>query len=184
MSGLNKRIVPRPSEPLDNDNKSSIIVDPTIELTQPGGPYPVGYALITDGMGGYTIDSTLKPYFVGFTLVSSVPPNSSVYCLHHGISSGEVGVVTTVPATIVGISISLNVAVDKNECYVVELIDDPIDKNEVIAKFDLTYGKRKHFRRDLSIRIDAGTEMSVIVRNTSDAESPFNTGLINIELES
>lgn len=52
MSGVSRR----PKQTIKPDLFSSgILVDPLTELMQPGGPFPPGYVLLTDGMGGFVI---------------------------------------------------------------------------------------------------------------------------------
>lgn len=56
------------------------LVNPLIELTQPGGPYPSGYTLITDGYGGYAI--VQQPDVFSFTAdYNGRPPVLNAVCI-------------------------------------------------------------------------------------------------------
>jgi hypothetical protein len=55
MSGLFKPIDGIAGTAVDPIGPSGVLIDPITELTQPGGPYPAGYTLLTDGLGGWII---------------------------------------------------------------------------------------------------------------------------------
>ncbi len=61
---------------------TGIVVDPLTELSQPGGPLPVGYSLQTDGLGGYFLGPQmhgccLRDYVEGVEVLDAVTQVSS-----------------------------------------------------------------------------------------------------------
>lgn len=80
MSGVSRR----PKKPIAPDLFSSgILVDPLTELMQPGGPFPPGYVLLTDGMGGFIIapssTGTVVRRYTGEVGTGSVVSQSGEY---------------------------------------------------------------------------------------------------------
>lgn len=178
MSGLFKQ----PSKgqgPNPFDGRSLGMVDPTVELTQPGGPFPYGEGLLTDGAGGYTIAPTLRPYLLSFAVPGRVYAGERLSCQHHGLDSTDVGFVTMFDSNLIGLSISVNQAVLEGNTYKVCVIVE----GEVRSTLELKQRDRA-FRRDLSEPIPAGSMIGVYVeQGASVGDSAFSAGIVGLELE-
>lgn len=55
MSSLSRPVTGIAGTAVDPASDGGVIIDPTSELTQPGGPFPAGYTIQADGAGGYVI---------------------------------------------------------------------------------------------------------------------------------
>ena len=158
------------------------MVDPTVEIIQPGGPFPYGDAILTDGAGSYTIAPTLRPYFVSFKVPSKIEAEGLVDCEHQGVSTAVVGFPVPLSLNLIAISVVLDAPVGKGAVYHVEILRD---LTEVIGRLKITPAdKRRAVRRDLSVSVQEGAELSARVVHTSGKRiSTFSTGLVVIELE-
>jgi len=159
------------------------MVDPTVELTQPGGPYPYGDALLTDGAGGYTIAPTLRPYLLTFSIPGRLGHNEQRACLHQGVDSLVSGVVLTTAANLIGLAVSVDQPVHVG-AYRVEALLLTDDGPRLLGAVDLDGGKRRNVEVGLNIPISAGSEVGVRVLQTAgNLDSPFSTGIVTVELE-
>ena len=174
MSGLFKPTGSSPGGVGDPASAGGVIVDPTVEITQPGGPFPVGHAILADGLGGYSIASTLRPYFLGFKLPAQVPLSSSVFCEYQSVATDSAGVIIPLATNLIAISVSVDAAVAASTSYDVEILSDPAGSPSVIASLSLDATERTDFRRDLSVAISAGTELGArFTQTTGSAGSLF-----------
>jgi hypothetical protein len=179
--GLIKRQGPRAG---DRSTAGGIIVDPIIELTQPGGPFPMGHALLTDGLGGYMLDSTLRPYLLSFGLNNRVPANGSTNCSYQGVDTSKVGLVIPFESNLIAISIAINIELSAKDSYTVEIFGRRGNAGKTLGQLVLVPGNRTAFRRDLSVEIPAGTELGArVIHTMGNSDSVFTSGLISIELE-
>ena len=184
MSGLFKPTGASPGGVGDPTSAGGVIVDPTVEITQPGGPFPSGHAILADGLGGYTIDSTLRPYFLSFNLPGQVGIGGTVFCEHQNVDTSSAGVIIPLASNLIAISVSVDTAVAAATDDAIEVLSDPAGAPSVLASISLDTGERTDFRRDLSVAVIAGTELGVrFVQTTGAAPSLFVTGIVNIELE-
>jgi len=158
------------------------MVDPTVEIIQPGGPFDYGEAILTDGGGGYTIAPTLRPYFVGFKIPSGVGVDEMVDCEHQGVSTALVGFPVPLTVNLIAIAVSLDMSVRKGSSYRIEILRDLA---EVVGVLKITStDKRRAFRRDLSAPVQEGSELSArIVHVSGKRASTFSTGTVVVELE-
>jgi len=158
------------------------MVDPTVEIIQPGGPFPYGDVILTDGAGGYTIAPTLRPYFVSFRIPSKIEAGESVDCEHQGVSTAVVGFPVPLPLNLIAISVALDLPIDQGAVYHVEILRDLTD---VIGRLRITPADKKcAVRRDLSVPVQEGSELSARVVHTSGKRlSTFSTGIVVVELE-
>jgi len=161
------------------------LVDPTVDLTQPGGPFVYGEGILTDGGGGFTIAPTLRPYFVSFRIPSRVRSRGTVACEHQGVDTSIAGFVTTLSVNLIAISVSLDAEVPVGHSYIVEIMKKSSGKARVLASLKLEPSdERQVFRRDLSEPISAGAEIGArVVHLAGQVESAFSTGIVVIELE-
>lgn len=181
MSVLNKPIVV--VDPTGAGVTDSALVDPTVGITQPGGPFPFGYGILADGAGGYLLAPTLRPYFLGFAIPTSVGAKAVVGCAHHGIDTTEVGLVVTLPLSLTAISVSVDAKNRARHRYLVEVISHDGDSQVVLATLKFSTG-RCAFRADLSKAIKAGSALGVRIRSvTGTRTSTFSRGLVLLELE-
>jgi len=160
-------------------------VDPTIEITQPGGPFPFGHGILADGAGGYLLAPTLRPYFLGFSLPAQVGVGGTVACEHQGVDTSISGVVVPFACSLIGISVAVDEAVQPAHSYAIEIVSDPTSTPTVLGTLLLnTTDERTDFRRDLSVAISAGLEIGArFIQTAGDSSSAFTTGIVNIELE-
>jgi hypothetical protein len=159
------------------------MVDPTVELTQPGGPFDYGEALLTDGRGGYTIAPSLRPYFLGYAIPRQLEQGEALACEHHGVDSTVAGFVVTLTLNLIGVSLNLNKSIRRGAAYQVEVLVGCSGKMRCIAKLDIERGATT-FRRDLSEEIKAGQALGVRIRQTKGTkQSVFTGGLVGLELE-
>ena len=182
MSGVSR--LPRIIAQQVAAGKALGMVDPTVEITQPGGPFPYGEAILTDGGGGYTIAATLRPYLYDLRVPSQVG-REHIDCEFNGVSTSTVGVILPLTTNLIAITVVVDVAVRKDASYVVEVVEDSVADPKVIATLVLDASDvRKAFRRDLSVEIKAGSELGVRVRQiTGERPSVFSIGRVGIELE-
>ena len=160
-----------------------VIVDPLTEITQPGGPFPVGHAILADGLGGYSLAATLRPYDLGFALPGSIPGGGSRFCDFQGVATSLAGYVVTLATNIIGISVAVNVAAVNT--YAVQILLSPTAAAPVVlATLSLDGTERTDFRRDLSVAVAAGAELGArLVRTAGAGASSFNRAIIGVELE-
>jgi len=182
MSGLHKPSVTKTTVVIGGGG----LVDPTVEITQPGGPYGYGEAILTDGGGSYTIAPTLRPYFISFCVPTQVGVGASVDCEHQGVPTSLVGFPVPLATNLIAIAISVDAAVQDGHAYDVEILLDPAGAAEVIGSLGIDADdKNSTFRRDLSVKLDAGAELGARVAQTKGWQaSAFSVGIITIELES
>jgi len=160
------------------------LVDPTVEITQPGGPYNYGEAILTDGAGGYTIAPTLRPYFVSFRIPSCVKTGGYVDCEHQGVITSTAGFVLTLPTNLIAISVSVDLVAETDHAYIIEIVKDPTGDSVVVGSLVLEPKERYAFRRDLSVELDAGDEIGArVVHGLGARDSTFSTGIIVAEFE-
>jgi hypothetical protein len=161
------------------------LVDPTVEIMQPGGPYDYGFALLTDGAGSYTLAPTLRPYFLTFRLPRGVGVDESVSLHHHGVDTGRCGVPIPTTVNLIAISVAVDVKIRVGSAYVVEVFERKGDELKVIGTLEFaTKDKRSALRRDLSEQINAGGELGVrIVHAKGRRAATFQEGLVTLELE-
>jgi len=181
MSGLNK-----PAKQVivvDPDRIGGVIVDPLIGITQPGGPYPPFHAILTDGMGGYTIEPTLRPYFLSFKLpckpdVFGIPAVASG-CEHQGVDTSRVGIVLPLATNLIAISVSVyrDDPLGHDGKLTIEIFSH---KSGVIASLEVNAGEPRCFRRDLNEKIPAGDVIGARLVSTYDYR---HIGIVTIELE-
>ena len=184
MSGLTKPKRDRPVRTIAVTASEIAPINPLLELTQPGGPYPPGHALLTDGMGGYDIESTFRPYFLSFAVPSAVPKLDTAWVTHHGISTETCGPVIPLSANVIALSISVTSATLPATVYLCELLARSNGKESIVGSLELLGSSKRAWRRDLSIHLDAGTELAVRVRQTEGHQrSRFSGGIIMVELE-
>jgi len=160
-----------------------VVVDPLVDVTQPGGPYDYGEAILTDGAGNYTIAPTLRPYLLGFTLRGPVPDDDyGLSADYQGISTARMGLVLPFQANL--IAITLAVSEPSKNSYVFEVVQEPAEEAKVLSGIVLEQGERKVFRRDLSVEIEAGSELGVCARlEGGEGSSFFDAAIIGVELE-
>jgi hypothetical protein len=157
------------------------MVDPTVELTQPGGPYLYGEVILTDGAGSYTIAPTLRPYFVSFKIPSVVGTRETVDCEHQGVNTAVVGFPVTLSLNLIGIAVALNKPLRVKDVYRIEIVRDLA---EVVAVLEISGRERRFHVRNLSESIPAGAELSCRITNEKGSKpSTFSLGLITVELE-
>lgn len=174
MSGLSRKSVDRI---LVRDEG---MVNPTVELTQPGGPYDYGESLLTDGTGSWIIAPTLRPCYLTFS-IPDVPLSDQCVGQHQGIYSDLAGVVMMAPTMIIGISVALEQSA-KDDPLVVEVFERTDSDISVIA--ELPVRGRKSFRRDLSVTVNAGAELGVrLVATFGGVGELAFPGVIAVELE-
>jgi hypothetical protein len=161
------------------------LVDPTVEIMQPGGPFPYGEAILTDGAGGYTIAPTLRPYLFSFKIPSGTGVGDTVDCEFNGIATSTVGLVLPLKTNLIAITVVVDAIVRKGCSYVVEILQDPVDNPTVVETLKLTVKDgRKTFRRDLSVELKAGVELAARIRQTTGkTASAFSGGHVGVELE-
>jgi len=165
-------------------NSSGVLVDPTLEVTQPGGPFPVGDAILTDGLGGYFIGPTFRPYLLSFSLPAGIDAGGTVNCEHQGVNTSVAGIVIPFATSLIAITVSVDTAVKVAHAYDIEIVSNPAGKPVVLATLSLQPQKRTHFQRNLSVAVEAGTELGARITQTSGTlASAFSTGLVSIELE-
>lgn len=159
-------------------------IDPIIELTQPGGPFPPGYAILSDGLGGWIIEQTFRPYFLGFAFSEAVPKLGEVWCRHQGVDTSKCGPVVTLSTNIIGLSASVDAGPLKTAAYVCEILLHTKGGLEPLAEIKLDLEDRKRHRRDLSVHLDAGAELAIRLRQvTGQRKSKFTCGHVLVELE-
>lgn len=180
MSGLNK-------QPPRQTGQAPVagLIDPTVELTQPGGPFPYGETLLTDGFGGYTIGATLRPYTISFRIPRSVEPAGTVPCEHQGVSSDLVGVPIPRSANLVSIVAVVDHPVPPPFRYAIDVIVLDGGSPRVVASVEIGAAKRRWLVDGFSVEIDSRFEVGVQLRHLAgDGVSPFTTGLVVLEMES
>lgn len=180
MSGLNK-------QPPRQTGQAPVagLIDPTVELTQPGGPFPYGETLLTDGFGGYTIGATLRPYTISFRIPRSVAPAGTVPCEHQGVSSDLVGVPLPRSANLVCIVTAVDRPILPPFRYAVDVFVIDEGSLQVIASVEIGAAKRRWLVDGFSVEIDSRSEVGVRIRHLAGGGiSPFTTGLVVLELES
>ena len=159
-------------------------IDPTLELTQPGGPYSYGHSLLTDGMGGYVIETTLRSNMLGMTLNTPVGKLSSTWCDYQGVDTSKCGLVAMSEMTLIGLSVSTDKETLKSSEYLCEILIKNGKTFSRLAVLPLGGGNRKNFRRDLSVNIPAGSELSAkITQIKGSRKSKFTTAVFLIETE-
>ena len=185
MSGLSK---PRRSQ----DTKFVAVtaaeiapIDPLLELTQPGGPYPPGHAIVTDGMGGYVIESTLRPYFLSFALDRAVPKLGYRWLKHHGIETDKCGPVIPVSLNLVATSISTDFAISRTSKYSCEIMTRDGGSWDRLVTFDIVADDaRRTVITGLSVHIPARSELGLRITQTDGArKSKFDNLICLLELE-
>lgn len=184
VSGLNKQPAVGPT--IESRIPQIGLVDPTVELSQPGGPFPYGEAILTDGAGGYTIAQTLRPYLITFCFskYTGVTLGGCDYCDHQGMSTDLIGVPIPFGANIIGVAVSLSHATKDDHRFLVEIFKIMDRTNIVIATLDVGPDVRRAFRRDLSVELEAGAEVGVRLRHTvGETLLPFTKAIISLELE-
>lgn len=161
------------------------LVDPTVDLTQPNGPFPYGEAILTDGAGSYTIAPTFRPYFIGFRIPEQVTVGGVIDCEHQGVVTTTSGPVVTLHTNLIGISVSVSAVVRVGHVYEIEIVRDPTGTPVVVAALTIdAEDGRTAFRRDLNVGLPAGVELGARVSQTSGKlDSAFVEGLIIAELE-
>lgn len=182
MSGLNKQ----PSASSRTHTRIEGLIDPTVELTQPGGPFPYGDTLLTDGAGSYTIGPTLRPYLITFhfSKLTGVTQGGCDYCDHQGVLTDLIGVPLPFGANIIGIAVAMSHPTEKNHRFLVEIFKIMDHANIVIATLDVGPGVRRAFRRDLSVALEAGAELGARLRHTvGETVLPFTKAIVSLELE-
>jgi hypothetical protein len=185
MSGLFKPKGELTGTAVDPAGGGAGLVDPLTEITQPGGPFPFGDAILADGAGSYTITSTLRPYFISFRIPSQVGIGATVDCEHQGVVTTTSGFITTLATSLIGISVSVDAAIQASHTYDIEIIRDPTGTPVVVGTLEIdSVDGRTTFRRDLSVAVTAGTELGARITQTAGTlASVFVAGLISIELE-
>jgi len=185
MSGLYKPKGELAGTAVDPGGSGSGLIDPTVEITQPGGPFGYGDAILTDGAGGYTIASTLRPYLFSFKIPAQVGIGGTVDCEHGGVVTTSAGLVIPLGTNLIAITVSVDVAVQAAHTYDIEIVRDPTGAPVVIGTLELDSADgRKTFRRDLSVGLAAGVELGARITQTAGTlASAFSEGLIGIELE-
>lgn len=173
MSDLSRRAI---------KNEFNIAIDPTTELLQPGGPFPAGHAILTDGFGCFTIAQPLRTYMLSFTLGSSISQGGYIWCDYHGISSESAGVVIGRSIRLTTITCSLN-TVDSGS-YVVEVLSDHKNNDTPVATLEIGAFKRLYYSRNYNVLLIEGSELSIRIRQTvGQRPSTFSDGIVTIELE-
>ena len=157
-------------------------IDPTLELSQPGGPYPPGYAILTDGLGGFIFESTLRPYFLSFALRGDVPAGSTVWLEHHGIATNICGPVLMLPVNLIGISLSVDLSQSKSDKCRCEVLARTGEVTQPLADLLLING-RSTFRRDLCVDIEAGAEIVVKLSRGGRKMSILRSCIVMLEFE-
>jgi hypothetical protein len=168
---------------VDPASPAGVIIDPLLELTQPGGPFPYGHAILTDGGGNYVIAPTLRPYIVGFTIVGGVPGGGLRFLDYQNVATLSAGFVLPFAANLMGISVAVDtVAVNS---YNIEILRNPtVAAPIVLGTLSLDTGERTDFRRDLSVAIPAGAEIGArMVLSAGAGASAFLSGVVSVELE-
>lgn len=167
---------------VDPVGPGSVLIDPTLEITQPGGPFPYGYSILTDGAGAYVIAPTLRPYILGFSVAGGVPDGGTRYMDYQNVATSFVGVVLPLATNLIAITVAVDV-IDANT-YDVEIVSDPTGAPVVLGTLTLDPGERTDYRRDLSVAIPAGTELGArLVRTVGAGASAFGAVAVSIELE-
>ena len=179
MSGLFRR--PPPGHNPDPSYHDPGMVDPLVELVQPGGPYQYGEAILTDGAGSWTIAPTFRPYFVSFTLSHGVGSGEIVDCEHQGHSTAIIGFPVTLDLNLIGIAVALDKPPRAKHSYRIEIVQN-LDK--VVAVLEISERRRRFHTRNLSEQIKAGSELSCRVAHANGVKtSTFSSGIIAVELE-
>ena len=153
MSGLSRN---KPPEVVRPTGPTPGLVDPTVELTQPG-TYPYGDTLLTDGAGGWTIGPSFRPYYISFSIPDPVPKKGTVVCWHQGVSCANAGPVVMSSVNLIGISVSLGTTIKPKRAYRVEIFRQH-EKLEVLGVLEILKGDRG-FRRDLSVEVEEGSRL-------------------------
>jgi hypothetical protein len=184
MSGLN-RTTPTDPGPVRQHTRIEGLIDPTVELTQPGGPFPYGEALLTDGAGGYTIAPTLRPYLITFRYSKStgIAPGTAAYCDHQGVLTDLLGIPIPFAANIIGVGVALSHPTEAAQTFLVEIFQIMDHANVVFATLEIGSNVRRSFRRDLSVALASGAELGARIRHTAGAGSSFTKGIVSVELE-
>jgi len=186
MSGLTKPKGPLTGAVVNLGSAALGLVDPTVELTQPGGPFDYGEAILTDGAGGYTIAPTLRPYFRSFRIPDQVPLGGIINCEYQGVLTTVAGAINPLVTNLIAITVVVGTAaIAAGTSYTVEIVRDPATAPTVIGTLVIDDGDgRSTFRRDLSVGIPAGVEIGARITQTAGASpSTFSEGIIDIELE-
>lgn len=184
MSGLNRQ--PSNVRRVEQHTRVEGLVDPTVELSQPGGPFPYGEALLTDGAGSYTIGPTLRPYLLTFRFSNptGVALTGCGYCDHQGVLTDLLGVPLPFAANIIGIGVSLSHETKKGQGALVEVFRIMEHANVVVAVLSVEQEMRSAFRRDLSVDLPAGAELGVRLRHVAGEQVlPFTKAIVSVELE-
>lgn len=185
MSFLSKPVVSEVvGTAVDAGGAGGGLVDPTLEITQPGGPFPFGHGILADGAGSYTLAATLRPYFISFTLPAQVGIGATVDCEHQGVVTSTSGFIVPFAANLIAITISVDTAAQAAHTYDIEIVRDPTGTPVVVGTLTLDPGERTDFRRDLSVAIAAGVELGArVIQTAGTLASVFSTGIIVAELE-
>lgn len=170
MSSLSRpRIVEHPSR------QKGVPVHPTIDLTQPGGPYPYGDAIIADGAGAWIIAPTLRPYLLSFSLTEPIEVGETLVCQHQG---ANVGFTTMLVTRLVGLSITTNEDLEPGSRFVAIVLID----GEAVGELGIEKG-RKAWRRDLDHALPVGSTIEVAVMHAAGRGSSFDQTVVGVELE-
>lgn len=127
MSGLQRPGGTTSGTAVDPVSPGGVLIDPS-EITQPGGPYPAGFVLETDGSGGWVIvasGATARSIDIGFHHQNGVPASGTRF-LRFGdrIISSQTGFrLPSTAATLVGLSIQVQNL--STNTYRFDLLDDP-----------------------------------------------------------
>ena len=161
MSGLVRPGGTTSGTAVDPVGPGGVLIDPS-EITQPGGPYPAGFVLETDGSGGWVIvpnAASARAIDVGFHHQGGVPSSGTRF-LRFGdrIISSQTGFrLPSTAATLVGLSIQVQTA-SAND-YVFQLLADPAGRAAgptVIAGAALALTAGNVFARDRTLSVAIG----------------------------
>lgn len=184
MSGLSKPSQAKDTKFVTVTAAEIAPIDPLLELTQPGGPFPAGHAIITDGMGGYIIESTLRPYLLSFSLTESVPKQGVAWFSHAGVSSEDCGPILPVSANLVAVSLSTDKSALKAASYECEVLERVESSWKLLTTLRLEGSTRKKLVEGISVPLPKGTEIGVRVSQKSGSrKSRFSAGVLLLELE-
>ena len=160
-------------------------IDPLLELTQPGGPYPPGHSIVTDGMGGYVIESTLRPYFLSFGLDLAVPKHGARWLTHQGVDTEVCGPIIPLSANIVAITLSASCKSAKSANYLCEILMRCEESWKNLASYNFGDEDSRRLVIDkLSLPVPAKAELGVRLSQTEGGrKSKFDKLICLLELE-
>lgn len=167
-------------------NTGGVIVDPTIDIAQPGGPFPVGHAILADGMGGYTIDAPYRPYLLSFYLAAQqMAPGWELPFKFNGVDTTKLGPSLPFDCHIVGYSATVNIDPSGGPNQLALTITSRGLKGEISADA-VPILIEEHpvvYDRSLAVEYFRGSQLSLVLRNVGDEDISFTDILLTLELQ-